>query len=213
MFYPKDSSKLEAVFDEIIASGTPVLWGHASPFAVVSKSLEDKFAAAPNAFHATWTPQRKVLSHPATGWYVAHGGWNGVQEALSLRVPMLVIDISRVGFSADGNFRIMWPFAGDQPSNAALLSTTHRAAFELHSVRTGKATRQPRRLDGQKPVDFSEDGVRQEVRELLAKLKGPEGVEVRKNAEKLGAAMAASWTKGGEANTQVEAFLTKYARV
>jgi hypothetical protein len=108
--------------------------------------------------------------------------------------------------------RIIWPFAADQPVNAAILGTAHRAAFELYSVRSGKATRQPRRLEGEKPIDFSIYGVREEVRDLLLKLKGPEGVEVRKNAEKLGAAMTASWAKGGEAHMQVEAFLNKYAQ-
>jgi UDP:flavonoid glycosyltransferase YjiC (YdhE family) len=29
-----------------------------------------------------------VLAHPATLWFVSHGGWNSIQEALGLRVPM-----------------------------------------------------------------------------------------------------------------------------
>jgi hypothetical protein len=107
----------------------------------------------------------------------------------------------------------MWPFAADQPSNSAILVNKHSAAFELHSVRSGKAMRQPRRLEAQKAIDFSVDGVRQEVRDLLIKLKGPEGVEVRQNASKLGIIIGNSWKKDGEANTQVEAFLCKYGSI
>jgi UDP:flavonoid glycosyltransferase YjiC (YdhE family) len=31
-----------------------------------------------------------VLKHAATGWFISHGGWNSLQEALSLRVPTFV---------------------------------------------------------------------------------------------------------------------------
>jgi hypothetical protein len=108
--------------------------------------------------------------------------------------------------------RIIWPFGGDQPTNAALLSLKHRAAFELICVKTGPGARQPYHLTGQDPVDFSVDGVRREVRELLVKLRGEEGKEVRKNADALGAAMEKSWTEGGEAISQTNAFLAKYVR-
>lgn len=104
----------------------------------------------------------------------------------------------------------MWPFAGDQPSNAALLNTVHRAAFELTTIRTGKGAQQPYSLADQAPVDFSEGGVRREARELLAKLKGPGGLEVRKNTEALGEAMEKPWMEGGEAVLELERFLNKY---
>jgi hypothetical protein len=59
-------------------------------------------------------------------------------------------------------------------------------------------------------VDFTVDGVRRETRQLLARLKSEEGRRVRANAEKLGNALYGSWEKGGEANSQVEAFLGKF---
>jgi hypothetical protein len=88
VFFPKDPTKLYAFIDEMVLSGQPFIWGHASPFAVVPQDLQDKLAAAPNAFHASWVPQVDVLRHPVTGWYISHCGWNGTQEALSLRVPL-----------------------------------------------------------------------------------------------------------------------------
>jgi hypothetical protein len=107
----------------------------------------------------------------------------------------------------------MWPFASDQPINAALLSLTHGAAFELLSVRSGAGARPPYRFNddhNSQSVAFTVDGVRKETHELLARLKSEEGVQVRANAEKLGDAMEGSWKKGGEADLQVEAFLGKF---
>jgi hypothetical protein len=107
----------------------------------------------------------------------------------------------------------MWPVASDQPINAALLSITHGAAFELLSVRSGAGARPPYRLKDEKSsqsMAFTVDSVRKETHELLARLKSEEGVRVRANAEKLGDAMEGSWKKGGEADLQVEAFLGKF---
>ncbi|KAH7870647.1 uncharacterized protein C8R40DRAFT_1056377, partial [Lentinula edodes] len=58
--------------------------------------------------------------HPATGWFITHGGWNSIQEVFFHRVPL-----------------ILWPCQADQPYNAILMSRNHQAAFELISVRTG----------------------------------------------------------------------------
>jgi hypothetical protein len=85
---PKDPTKLHAVIDEIINCGVPIVWGHASPFAKVPEELAEKIEAHSDAYHGNWMPQREILTHPAMGWFITHGGWNGIQEALSLRVPM-----------------------------------------------------------------------------------------------------------------------------
>jgi hypothetical protein len=77
-------------------------------------------------------------------------------------------------------------------------------------VRTGAGAQQPHHLIDKPPVDFSIDGVRREARDLLVKLRGTEGEEVRKNAEVLGAKMDKSWIKGGEADMETEAFLKKF---
>jgi hypothetical protein len=91
-----------------------------------------------------------------------------------------------------------------------MLSIKHRAAFQLVSIRTGRGAQQPYHLAGQTAVDFSLDGVRREAHQLLEKLNGKEGKEVRKNAETLGAAMERAWQEGGEAITQTESFLKTY---
>jgi hypothetical protein len=87
-FVPKNPAKLYAFIDELIKSDTPFLWSHPSPWTKVPAELMDRIDASPRGHHAMWVPQRAVLSHGATGWFVSHGGWNSTQEALSLRVPM-----------------------------------------------------------------------------------------------------------------------------
>jgi hypothetical protein len=131
-----------------------------------------------------------VLAHAGTGWFVSHGGWNSVQEALSLRVPL-----------------VMWPFASDQPANAAVLGVRHEAAFELFAVREGAGARQPRRLEGRERVDFSPAGVRAETRALLRRMEGEEGARVRANAARLGEALGGAWKDGGEASARLDDFL------
>jgi hypothetical protein len=96
--------------------------------------------------------------------------------------------------------------AADQPGISALLSITCKASFELLSVREGAGARQPLRMKDEAPVDFSVDGVRQETRQLLQKLRTDEGKRVRERAEQLGGNMNASWTGGGEAVQELVRF-------
>lgn len=35
-----------------------------------------------------WAPQDAILTHPATGWFLSHGGWNSLQESFAARVPL-----------------------------------------------------------------------------------------------------------------------------
>ncbi|KAK8957704.1 UDP-glycosyltransferase 73B3 [Platanthera zijinensis] len=51
-----------------------------------------------------WAPQLLILTHPSTGGYVCHCGWNSALEAMACGVPVLA-----------------WPVRGDQMNNAKLL--------------------------------------------------------------------------------------------
>ncbi|GLJ52492.1 hypothetical protein SUGI_1116920 [Cryptomeria japonica] len=51
-----------------------------------------------------WAPQLLILSHPSTGAFLSHCGWNSTLESISLGVPM-----------------ITWPMYAEQPFNNKLL--------------------------------------------------------------------------------------------
>ncbi|KAE8685887.1 UDP-glucose flavonoid 3-O-glucosyltransferase 6 [Hibiscus syriacus] len=61
-----------------------------------------------------WVPQAAVLSHPATGGFVSHCGWNSTLESIWFRVPMAA-----------------WPHFGEQHMNAFLLVKELGIAIDL----------------------------------------------------------------------------------
>ncbi|KAK7463073.1 hypothetical protein VKT23_007659 [Stygiomarasmius scandens] len=197
LFWPSDEDKMWAAIEEFLANDVPIVFAHPSPF---KKSVnEEKFhllQESPIATEFEWAPQETILMHPATGWFISHGGWNSTQEAFVYRVP-----------------QILWPFAGDQPYNSAFLSQVHKAAFELINVRTGSGAQLPYRFkdlpESERPK-FTVDAVREEIRSLLAKLKEDEGLIVRKNFEELAKTFLRGWEQNGEARRNMERFLKKY---
>ncbi|KAK4794072.1 hypothetical protein SAY86_012066 [Trapa natans] len=53
-----------------------------------------------------WAPQLLIMSHPSTGGFVSHCGWNSTVEAIVRGVPILA-----------------WPIRGDQYYNAKLVAS------------------------------------------------------------------------------------------
>ncbi|KAL0569933.1 hypothetical protein V5O48_012025 [Marasmius crinis-equi] len=194
-FWPRDPSKVYAAVEELIQARTPFLFAHASPLGSIPDDLKTKIHASGIGKEVGWAPQNAVLQHPATGWFITHGGLNSFQEAFTYKVPL-----------------IFWPMGVDQPLSAAILTLEHKASFELIAVRTGKGIAQPHRFSGdsREKVQFTLDGVRAEVRQLLIKIKGEEGKAVRANAERLSEQISQLWKEGGEARVEMEHFLRKY---
>ena len=97
--------------------------GHGS-----DKDDEDPLAWLPEGFLertsgrglavASWAPQVRVLSHPATAAFVSHCGWNSTLESVASGVPM-----------------VAWPLHSEQRTNTALLSENVGVALRPRAAR------------------------------------------------------------------------------
>ncbi|GMY17895.1 UDP-glycosyltransferase 73E1-like [Fagus crenata] len=61
-----------------------------------------------------WAPQLLILSHPSTGGFLSHCGWNSTAEAIGRGVPFLA-----------------WPIRGDQYYNAKLLLNHLKVGYRV----------------------------------------------------------------------------------
>ncbi|PRQ19074.1 putative hexosyltransferase [Rosa chinensis] len=59
-----------------------------------------------------WAPQLLILSHPSTGGFLSHCGWNSTVEAIGRGVPFLA-----------------WPIRGDQHSDAKLVASYLKVGY------------------------------------------------------------------------------------
>ncbi|KAJ3726690.1 UDP-Glycosyltransferase/glycogen phosphorylase [Lentinula raphanica] len=199
VFWPAQPEKLWLIIDELIALGKPFILAHTSILAHVPDERKKLIKDSGIGLEMAWSPQERILSHPATGWFITHGGWNSTQEALAHRVPV-----------------IYWPFSADQPYNAAR-TIQHNAGFELIEVRTGKyGTQVPYRFKDSSILDrptFSISAAQREFRELLQRIEGEEGRVVRANFERLAKMMDETWDEGYEAQESLRAFFREFLDV
>ncbi|KAG5650746.1 hypothetical protein H0H81_011177 [Sphagnurus paluster] len=194
VFWPTDSPDyLEEVIEGFIEKKTPFILAHASPFAnPIPAQLSEKINASNLGLLTSWSPQQFILQHPATGWFLTHGGNGSVTESLSSGVPM-----------------IFWPFQADQPCAAANVTENLKAGIELFEVRTGKGLR-PIYRNGKTPKGTRE-AVGEEIRYVVDMCRGPEGEELRRNAERLKVEFNCAWEEGGSARLAMRQFLKDYA--
>lgn len=68
----------------------------------------------------SWAPQIGILSHPSTGGFLSHCGWNSTLESLSHGVPL-----------------IAWPLYAEQRQNAVLLSEGVKVAIRIKAGENG----------------------------------------------------------------------------
>ncbi|KAJ7097455.1 hypothetical protein C8R44DRAFT_370256 [Mycena epipterygia] len=190
VFWPTVPEQLEVLVDALSEKKFPFILSHPSPFASISDSLSEKITGSGIGFATAWCPQQMILNHPATGWFLTHGGHGGIIESLSSGVPM-----------------ICWPFHADQPMISLHLSQNLNVAFHLIEVRTGKGL-QP--LHSGRVPRGTREAVRAEIQEVLDECRGEVGREKRGNAYRMRGEIKKAWEEGGSAQVALHAFLTKY---
>ncbi|KAJ7283947.1 UDP-Glycosyltransferase/glycogen phosphorylase [Mycena rebaudengoi] len=188
VFWPTVEEYIDEVVEALLQKQMPFILCHASPFAKISQELSDKVKNSGTGMLTTWSPQQFILNHPATGWFLTHGGHGGIIEALSSGVPL-----------------ICWPFDADQPAAAKHLAQNLNVAYELMEARTGLGL-QPS-YGSRKVPSGTRAAVRNEIREIIDDSRGSGGKEKRKNAHRLKVEMSRAWDEGGPARRATQAFL------
>ncbi|KAJ7688158.1 hypothetical protein B0H17DRAFT_1203165 [Mycena rosella] len=186
-FFPVATPELiEGLVTTLLALDPPFsfLFALASKKATLPKALVERTNASGRGLICeAWVEQRAVLQHPALGWFLTHGGWNSVSEALSLGIPL-----------------IMWPTVGDQTTNAALLSSgPHPVAIELMQVRTG--TQLGPSLRTTEPITGTVEAAAAELNAAFGAVRGPLGATLRENA--LNMAQALRDARKGEVGEEI----------
>ncbi|MCJ1287081.1 hypothetical protein MMC26_006429 [Xylographa opegraphella] len=180
MFFPTTApSHVLTLISTLLSLSFPFVFGVSGLLAadaVPAEVIERVNDSGTDLICNTWVDQQAVLQHPALGWFLSHGGWNSISESLAQGVPL-----------------IAWPLSqSDQAINAAMLATGERpVAFELMQdrcpgcmgIRQGSARRPAMR--GGPPIVGDDASVEVELRDVLSKLRGEEGVALRRNAEAL----------------------------
>ncbi|CAH9112538.1 unnamed protein product [Cuscuta epithymum] len=124
-----------------------------------------------------WAPQLRILSHPSTGGFLTHCGWNSTLEAISAGVPMLT-----------------WPIFAEQFVNEKLV-------VDVLGVGVSLGVKASALWEGNETTAMS--GVvlkREEVKEGVGQLMGGEGDECRRKVKELGEKAKVAVQKGGSSH-------------
>ncbi|XP_059065877.1 anthocyanidin 5,3-O-glucosyltransferase-like [Cryptomeria japonica] len=118
--------QIKVVAEGLEASGQCFLWAVKNPpggeglqIAVLQQGFRER-AADRGLVVTGWAPQQAILSHPSTGGFLSHCGWNSTLESISNGIPILA-----------------WPFQHDQPFVKKLLVEELRVAEEVKREAVG----------------------------------------------------------------------------
>ncbi|KAI0675038.1 UDP-Glycosyltransferase/glycogen phosphorylase [Trametes maxima] len=178
--------KLRILLDVIAEFSIPFIMSYA---AELPEEVVEKLKSYPKGLVVPWVPQQIVLAHPATGWFLTHGGHNSTLEAVTAGVPL-----------------IFWPFAADQPLSAVHVTENLHAGYELLETRCG--------ADGLKPIfrtGHSSAGTAlafdAELRGVLQKSFSKDGARKRENLRKVSEIVRRQWDEGGVSMRDITEFV------
>lgn len=162
--FPPDDNQVRILMETLVECKVPflIVQGLATP-GMVEAMRTGVAGSQGRGMMADWVRQHSVLSHQATCFFLTHCGQNSVMESLSLGMPL-----------------ICWPGGADQPLIANELTRRHGVAWELYQVRRGFGV--GRKTYHGVLVHGTEDAIKDEMRQVFAKMRGEEGADLRRKA-------------------------------
>lgn len=129
-----------------------------------------------------WAPQVLILSHPSTGGFMTHCGWNSTLECISVGVPM-----------------ITWPMFAEQFYNEKLVTTVLNTGVRI-GVEAGMEW-------GEEKLELmvKRESVKKAIELLMSE--DEEGIERRKRARKLGEVAKTAVEEGGSSYSNITSFI------
>ncbi|KAH9832558.1 uncharacterized protein C8Q71DRAFT_258990 [Rhodofomes roseus] len=188
VYWSMEPKKIWTFLDVVLELRIPFIMSHSSRWATVPEEVADKVSRSGNGLLVRYSPQQHILNHPATGWFLTHGGHNSIIEAICAGVPM-----------------ICWPFSFDQPLNAIHLTENLNVAYEIFQGRTGPGLKPIHRLG--KAPEGTLDSVKEEAREILLNAFGEDGIRKRENVQALRQRTLDARSKRGTSTHDIHVFL------
>nr|CAB3448063.1 unnamed protein product [Digitaria exilis] len=126
----------------LASCGRPFLWVIRPDLVTGEKAvLPEEFfeETKERGMFLSWCPQEEVLSHPSTGLFLTHSGWNSTLESICAGVPM-----------------ICWPFFAEQTTNCYYACTKWDIGMEIDNnvTREEVARLIKEAMDGEKGKDM-----------------------------------------------------------
>ncbi|KAI0661267.1 UDP-Glycosyltransferase/glycogen phosphorylase [Cubamyces menziesii] len=179
--------KLWTFLQVVMDLGIPFIMSYSSDD--MPLSVQNRITLYQKGLISPWTPQQTILQHPATGWFLTHGGHNSVMESIIAGVPM-----------------IFWPFGADQPLSAVHVTDNLQAGYELIECRNGTEGMKPIYRNG-KTAQGTIEAFKSEALDILRKAFGEEGEQKRDNLHRVAEAMRREWDDGGSSKRDMLGFL------